>query len=224
MILTFVRTTALNHFRHTGEKRKRKLQYLQQLLRDGESPEQAAQTVEEQERMVTPEYHTQTQQPPAFVVPSNSNFQSFAATSSNAIEPIFPSSSSSYDRQFGRTPPNYDTYDNSWSTQMYHSSPNVNISAWTVPSWMPNVDYATTASSRSDEFQYTPPSHTHHNFEQVPTPPQPSRTPDPDLFLLGTYGHCRRADSQQPMSVRNMSLPSSTSSSPYHYTKYAGVP
>ena len=222
----FITATVTNEYYFSGEKRKRKLQYLQQLLRDGESPERAAQTVEERERMVTPEYHSQRQPPPVFVVPSNSNFQPLAATSSNAVDPVFPLTTC-YDRQLGRTAPSYASYEDTWSTQIYQSSPSVTIPSWTVPSWMPNVDYATTASSRSDEFQYTPPPHVHHTFEQVPTPPQQSRTPDSDLFLLGTYGHCRRADSRQPMGIPNVSVPSSAcsaSSSPFHYARYAALP
>ncbi|KAF1969570.1 hypothetical protein BU23DRAFT_237773 [Bimuria novae-zelandiae CBS 107.79] len=209
--------------RNYREKRKRKLQYLQQLLEDGESPEQAAQAVEEvdRERMVTPEYHAQRSPASTFTLPSNASFHPLAVTSGNAIDPIF---GTSYERQLGRTPQNYAPYETSWSAPMYSSSPNVDMAAWSVPTWMHNVNYTPSTSSRPEEFQYTPPTHAHPTFEQLPTPPQQSRTPDPDLFVLGSYGHCRRIDSHQAMGIPNASLPSSASSSPFHYAKYAGVP
>ncbi|KAJ4295237.1 hypothetical protein N0V90_007248 [Kalmusia sp. IMI 367209] len=170
--------------RNYREKRKRKLQYLQQLLKDGESPEEAAKAVEEahRERVATPEYHAQGPPAPSFTLPSNDPFPPLASTSGNAIDPVFSTSATTYDRHLGRAPQNYSTYENPWSSSMYDQTPSVNMATWNVPNWMPNVDYTPPTSSRLEGFEYTPPSRTHHTFEQLPTPPQQSRTPDPDLF------------------------------------------
>ncbi|KAF9741560.1 hypothetical protein PMIN04_007943 [Paraphaeosphaeria minitans] len=210
--------------RNYREKRKRKLQYLQQLLRDGESPEDAAQAVEEahQERMVTPEYQIQTQPAPAFPPPPNSRFPPPAVTSDKPMDSVISAATGSYDRQFGRPFQNYTAYESTWNHLMYEHTSNVNVSTWTVPIWMPNVDYTPPVSSSGAEGLYTPPQQTHHTFDQLPTPPQQTRTPDPDLFVLGPYRHCRRFDSQQNMGISNASLPSSAASSPFAYTRYTG--
>jgi hypothetical protein len=205
-----------------GEKRKRKLQYLQQLLKDGESPEQAALAVEEaeQERMVTPEYHNQGSPAPAFTLPSNARFQPLAVTCGNSTNPIFSTATTSYDRYFGRPSQNY-AYESNWNAAMYEHPSNVTVSSWNIPMWMPTVDYTSSVSSGPEDM-YTPPQHTHHTFEQHPTPPQQSRTPDPDLFVLGSYGHCRRFDDQQTMGISNVCLPSSAAPSRFPYTRYTG--
>ncbi|KAK7182707.1 hypothetical protein DPSP01_009613 [Paraphaeosphaeria sporulosa] len=209
--------------RNYREKRKRKLQYLQQLLRDGESPEDAAQAVEEahQERMVTPEYQVQTQAAPAFPLPSSALFPPTVVTSGNSMDSIFSAATTSYDRQFGRPSQNYTACEGTWNNTMYGHTSNVNMSTWNVPIWMPNVEYTPSVSSGAEDL-YTPPQQTHNTFEQLPTPPQQPRTPDPDLFVLGSYGHCRRFDSQQTMGISNVCLPSSAASSPFPYMRYTG--
>ncbi|KAF2449594.1 hypothetical protein P171DRAFT_196254 [Karstenula rhodostoma CBS 690.94] len=209
--------------RNYREKRKKKLQYLQQLLKDGESPEEAARAVEDvhQERMVTPECHIQTQSAPAFTLPSNARLPPSAVTSGNSIDPIFSTATTSYDRQFGRPSQDYATYEGTWNNAMYEHPPNVNMSTWNVPIWIPNVEYTPSVSSGAEDL-YTPPQHTHRTCEQLPTPPQQSRTPDPDFLDLGSYGHCRRFDSQQTMGISNVCLPPSAAASPFSYTRYTG--
>lgn len=211
--------------RNYREKRKRKLQYLQRLLKDGESPEQAAQTIEEayRERTVTPECQSQRPPAPNFVMPPNASFHPLGATSGNAIDPTLSSLTMPFGRQFDRTTHNYPDYDNAWGTQMYSPSSDVNITAWTVPNWIPNVQYTASASSRPEGFRYTPSSHSHYTFERLSAPPHQSRTPGPELFDLGSYGNRRGVDSHQTMEISTVSLPSSASSSPFQYTTYDGV-
>lgn len=174
--------------------------------------------------MMTPEYQDEKQQQshhPIYMFPSQGNYRPMTVTSGNTIDPIPSSPVIDYNRQLDHARHPYNTYENAWHAPMYDSPPNINLPGWTIPNWMPNVDLASTESSRPDDFHYTPP-HRHNAFEQLPTPPQQSRTPDSELFLLGSYGHCRKADSQQPMGIANVSLSSSASSSPFHYTRYAG--
>lgn len=206
----------------SGEKRKRKLQYLQQLLTDGDSPDETTQAVEEthRERMVTPDYHTQTQPLPAFTFSSNARFPPSAVTSGNSTDPIF-STETAYDRQWGRPPQDYAAYESTWSNAIYEHPSNINMSTWNVPVWMPNVDYTPSVSSGTESL-YTPPQHIHHTFEQLPTPPQQSRTPATGSFVIESYGHCRGFDTQQTMGISNVCLPSSAASSPLPYTRYTG--
>ena len=164
--------------------------------------------------MVTPEYQNQGLPAPTFTLPSNVDFQPH--------DPVFATSTACYDNQVGRVSHDSPAYESSWSRPTYDCFAGANMTAWTVPNW--NVDYSTSGSTRSDSFHYTPPSHPYHTSEQLPTPPQQCRTPDLDLFMLGSYGHCSRINNQQPIGVPNMSGPSSTSSSPFHYTRFAGVP
>lgn len=170
--------------------------------------------------MVTPEYHARTTSGALFTLPSNTNFHPLAATSGNAIESTFATSATSYGRQFNRPSQHYAPLGTTWDTAVYGSPSSVDVSAWNVPNWMPNVDYTPSVSSRSEDFQYTPPQRVHHTFEQLPTPPQHHCTPEPDLYGMGAYGHSRRADSHHPMGIPNANLPSSASSSPFQYTRY----
>lgn len=207
-----------------GEKRKRKLQYLQHLLNDGDSPEEAIQAAEaaHQERMVTPEYQVYAQPAPVFPLQSNGHFSPSGAIDVNSMDPVFSAVTTSYDHQFGRLSQNYTAYESAWNQPMYEHISNVNVPSWTIPLWMPNVDHTPSVSSVAEDI-YTPPQPTHQTLDQVPTPPQQSRTPDRELFILGSYGHCRRFGSQHTMGTSNMCLPSSASSSPSPYSRYTST-
>ncbi|KAF2690170.1 hypothetical protein K458DRAFT_289408 [Lentithecium fluviatile CBS 122367] len=205
--------------RNYREKRKRKLQYLQQLVNDDDSSEQEAAQLAEQDqaqRLVTPEFVEQRPTARSMVLPSNSGYSTLSPTSGNMLNPMLATSAAPYDTQYRPSSQPLPSYEPTWPVSVYDPIPPINISSWNVPNWMPSIDYTPPMTSRSDAFQFTPP-HSHHSFEELSTPPQQSRTPDSDLFMLGSYSRCsRRLDSH----FSNASVPSSAASSPFCHTQY----
>ncbi|KAF2734258.1 hypothetical protein EJ04DRAFT_248339 [Polyplosphaeria fusca] len=195
--------------RNYREKRKRKLQYLQQLLRDGPA-DQASQSLDPNEdgrtRSLSAEYHPPTPFPPI----------AYALPSSSAVDPAL-STTASYDSRLLATSQSYQPIEPSWSAQLYDGPPHV--SSWNIPHWMPSIDYAPPVQSGQGDFSF---SHAQPSFEGMPTPPQQREPAADNLFILGSYGHCRRwpADNQSE-SISSVSL---RSSSPYDQAQYYSAP
>jgi hypothetical protein len=168
-------------------------------------------------RVLTPEYIEQ--RPPArpIMLHSNDNYTRIPSTNGNMLNPMVVPSTSSYEghyRPSSQPLPSFESYEPAWPVSMYEPVPPVNISSWSVPQWMPSIEYTPPMTSRTDAYQFTPP-HSHHSYDDLSTPPQQSRTPDPELYFMG---HGGRRDHY----FSNASLPSSTATSPFCHTRYHG--
>ncbi|KAF2116332.1 hypothetical protein BDV96DRAFT_49605 [Lophiotrema nucula] len=216
--------------RNYREKRKRKLQYLQQLLCDSPNDQQTQQTSPSLEpaqdartRSLSADYRTQEQSLHSAPFTPSLNYASLSSTSGNVIDPVLATSSSPYESHLLPTAQSFHSIEPSWSApQLYEPPPpHSNISNWNVPHWMPDVNYAPQMQGGPEELMYSPP-HAQQAFEQMPTPPQQPHEPvqNGNLFILGSYGHCRRHPDQS-QDLSNVSL---RSSSPYHQAQFLRAP
>ncbi|KAF2471822.1 uncharacterized protein BDR25DRAFT_367683 [Lindgomyces ingoldianus] len=189
--------------RNYREKRKRKLQYLQQLIRDQGSTDQLTPKAqksshEARTRSISSEYHVPG---PILdrVFSSNIEFNSLSSTSENVIDPVLATTTTFDDHLLttAATTPPFANIEPAWNPPIYEHPAQVNLASWNVPQWIPSVDFAPQLHGGHEDFQFTPP-HTQQAFEQLPTPPQQPHEPVPnaDLFILGSYGHCRRTTGQ----------------------------
>ncbi|KAF2642557.1 hypothetical protein P280DRAFT_267921 [Massarina eburnea CBS 473.64] len=196
--------------RNYREKRKRKLQYLQQLIHDGGSADERPTeptTHFQGQRILSPEYYPPTPMTSTMPPPSNGHYDAIVSSSDNAVDPILATPIASYQNQFPASAPAYRPYEPIWAPQSYDVAPPINVSTWTVPSWIPNIEFSPPLTTRSaDDFQFTPPPQ-EHTFDQLPTPPRKAHTPDPDQFTLGNYR--RRYEQSMGGDPCRMSLPSS---------------
>jgi hypothetical protein len=168
---------------------------------------------------LTPEYIEQRSPVRTMMPQSNDNYNTSPPTSGNMLNPMLVPSTNPYDshyRSSSQPLPSFESFEPAWPVSIYDPIPPINISAWNTPHWMPSIDYTPPMTSRLDAYQYTPP-HSHHSFDELSTPPQQPRTPDPEMYLMG---QCRRRETY----FSNASMPSSTATSPFCHTRYAGGP
>jgi hypothetical protein len=203
-----------------GEKRKRKLQYLQQLIKDGGPTDDQQPEVTEQQhcqRILTPEYYTPETIAKNMTIPPNDNYSALSSSSDGTIGSSIATTATTYQTQFQPTAPSYPPYDPTWNAPMYEIPAPINI--WNVPTWIPNIEFSPPMTTRSaDDFDFTPPPHSHDDFHQLPTPPRQMHTPEPDFFVMGSYAAQYRRQHEQSMGMSSMSLPSS----PFCYPRYPG--
>jgi hypothetical protein len=163
-------------------------------------------------RLMTPEYAEQ-RSPTRQVFFPHDNYTALSPRSGNVSHPMLPSTSP-YDTSYRPSPQPLQSFQPAWPVSVYEPIHPINISAWSVPHWIPGMEYTPPMTSRSDTFQFTPPQ-SHHSYEELSTPPQQTRTPEPDLYLMD---HSRRQDTY----FAPASLPSSAATSPYCHPRYAG--
>ncbi|KAF1950927.1 hypothetical protein CC80DRAFT_220110 [Byssothecium circinans] len=207
--------------RNYREKRKRKLQYLQQLIRDeGSAEDEPVDSTEHEhtqdQRVLSPEYFSPAPVARNMTLPSNEHYPALSSSSGNVIQPTLAATTAPYPTQYPGTAPTYSHFEPPWTTPLYDIPPPVNISTWNIPTWIPNIEFSPPMTTRSaDDFRFTPPPHSHDSFDLLPSPPSQAHTPDPDLFMMGTYSACRRRP-EQGMGNSCMSLPSS----PFFHPRY----
>jgi hypothetical protein len=219
--------TQLIDFSNTGEKRKRKLQYLQQLLRDdGTSQETDAATeasYDARSRSVSAEYSVHGTPLPSVVLPSTPDYI------------MFPSSLPLLDPALAATMPYHspfltpsicsDSHERSWSPQMPETTtPHCTMSTWDSPQWAPSLDFASQLGHLGPEaFSYAQPQ-TQPVFETLPSPYAPySGHPleaNADGYFFTNTSHCRNdivpSQATPPVSLQ--------SKSPYSQTQYYRAP
>ncbi|KAF2258159.1 hypothetical protein CC78DRAFT_587455 [Lojkania enalia] len=209
--------------RNYREKRKRKLQYLQQLLRDQPTDQEAAQSSETVQdartRSLSAEYHAHTQAVQSSAFRPKSPFDALSATTSSVIDPVL-ATTASYDNHRLTTSRPFQHVEPSWDASIYEPPPQSHISSWNVPQWMPSIDFTPHLQAGPEDYQYAPPP-TPQAFEQIPTTPQQPLTssPNADLFILGS--NCRRPVSE-PQGISCVS--SLRSLSPYNQAQYFRTP
>jgi hypothetical protein len=210
-----------SHLKCLGEKRKRKLQYLQHLIRDGSNDDQESEPSpsghEAYARSLSADYDVAGASPSPYILPANSDFISMSSSSTAVSHPVAAATPASVNS--GHHPAfthPYAAFPPSWSPPIYSPPPPANI-AWTVPSpWMSGIDYPARVAPRPDMYRYIPPP-SQPVFEQAHTPlqqPQEFLTTSDLHGFSSTYG-----PQSQVSSDLNVSLPTSSS---YYQGRYTG--
>ncbi|KAF2178297.1 hypothetical protein K469DRAFT_335355 [Zopfia rhizophila CBS 207.26] len=182
--------------RNYREKRKRKLQYLQHLLQDQPPTDQQPPKIPEanheaRTRSISAEYRVPAQAIDSVSLPSGTDFNSLSSNG-NMIDPA----TTTFNSHPLATSQPFAHLDPSWNASIYDRPAQVNVTLWNVPQWIPSIDFTPQMHAGSEDFQFIPP-HTQQVFDQIPTPSQQHQEPaNADLFILGSYGHCRRPAGQ----------------------------
>jgi hypothetical protein len=203
----------------TGEKRKKKLQYLQQLVKDGSNDEQNPEPSPQQHqvhiRSHSADYNAGLS-PSPFMLPSNSNFAPLSSSGTTALGPAPAANGPSYDDHLLPTTQSYPPFESSWNSQTYNPPPPLSIAY--APAWISSVDYASRLTSRQESFHLSSPaaqgvfepttSPYHHPIEILS---------HAEHFALGSpYGHYNGSHSQAA-DLPSVSLPNPSSYFQRHY-------
>ncbi|KAF2656345.1 hypothetical protein K491DRAFT_715422 [Lophiostoma macrostomum CBS 122681] len=184
--------------RNYREKRKRKLQYLQQLLRDGSEQATSASgtNVEQETRSRSPSAEQQTQRPilSPRPYPANDQLNTLSADTRNHKE-SFPTTTTAFDSNLFATSPPFTSVQPTWTAPYFSSPPQ--MSTWHFPQWLPSVEFCHIpgTSSSDNEISNLP---AHQMFDHVLFPHEQSHEVDNNLFILGSYGHVRRHTGDLP--------------------------
>lgn len=195
-----------------GEKRKRKLQYLQQLIKDGptdeHTPETIPQQVEAHLRAHSADYAESAHSSP-FMLPSNDEFAPSSSPETTTLGPVPAAGSSAYDRHFQQVAHTYLPFGNTWDFPGYEH-PRLPDTSY-PPVWTGGIH-----DSSRPSHQYSPPAN-QPTFAQT----VPADHPHPGMIHSGVqyafeplYGHYHGSRSQA--SIPNVSLPT-PSYLPGHY-------
>ncbi|KAB2110707.1 hypothetical protein AG0111_0g1428 [Alternaria gaisen] len=201
--------------RNYREKRKRKLQYLQQLVNDDsdshQDPEPSPEQREIYPRSLSADYQVAGPSSSPYRVPFD---RALGANSAVVTQAILAATVASFDNNHLPAEQAYPPYQPTWNAPIYSPPPPANIPWNMPPAWMESLTYPPqTTITRPPMYRYnTHPAHS--TFQQAHTP-SPSHIPreslpSPDLYDYGadyTYH-------SQTSSNLNVSLP--TSHSPYY--------
>jgi hypothetical protein len=208
-------------FSHAGEKRKRKLQYLQQLITDGSNDEQTPDTSPRQRdahlRSLSTDYDAGPSSP--YLLPAHSEYAPMSTNEIVGMGPASTATTASFDHHLLPTTQSYPPYSSSWASPIYDPPPPTNMT-WNVPAWMPSVDYSPRVAPRPETFRYSPPLGARQPiFDQTPSPYHRPRdlAPNTDHYALASsYRYYDGSQSQTP-AISSVSLPTPTSYFQGHY-------
>ncbi|KAH7383349.1 hypothetical protein BKA66DRAFT_417999 [Pyrenochaeta sp. MPI-SDFR-AT-0127] len=182
--------------RNYREKRKRKLQYLQQLIKDGSSDQQEPEAEPSPERhkayarSLSVDYETPGPSSSSYLLASSSDFGSITSSSTVENDPTLVASGASFENRPLASTQAYAAFGPSWNAPLYTPSPAVNLSPWDFSPWIPSLNHTPQISSRSEILQYNTPSGP-PVFAQAHPPSQQPRdlTPRTDYYAFGSsYG------------------------------------
>lgn len=204
----------------TGEKRKQKLRYLQQLIKDGsndeQTPEPSPQQHEAHLRPLSADYEAGPSSSP-FMLHSNRDFTPVTASSTAALGHGLVASTAPLDAHILPTTPAYPPFASPWSSPVYDPPPPANMT-WGIPTWAP-VEYSPRPTPRSDNFPLSPPIGQMF-FEQASGtyhPPRQIALNSDHYGLASTYGHYNDGPQNQTPGISNVSLPASSSHFQGHF-------
>jgi hypothetical protein len=207
---------------YAGEKRKRKLQYLQKLIRDGSNDEQTPEPSPHQHeahlRSLSSDYESGPSSSP-YLLPSNSEFVTMSTSGTIALGPAPAATTASFDTHLLPTTQAYSPYPSPWNSTLYDPPPAPSMT-WNVPTWMSSTDYSPRVVPRPENFHFSPPlGASQPVFEQTPSPYHHPRelVVSANHYGLGSpYGHYNVSPSQTP-GVPSVSLPTLSSYFQGHY-------
>lgn len=205
--------------RFTGEKRKRKLQYLQQLLHDDPAESSDGTSSEAglnlRSRSVSTEYMGQQQSLDQVPFPPTAEYHVFSSTTGNIMDPIAVTTEP-YHSPFCTPAVPFTSYEPSWSVPIY-APPEAPTSTWNGSHWVLDLEFSSqAAASCPDEYAYIPP-HTQSSFEHVSVPfsSHEETASNSDLFPFD------RSHMGQPQGIPSVSFQSSI---PYSQRRFFWAP
>ncbi|KAI4656563.1 uncharacterized protein J4E78_006452 [Alternaria triticimaculans] len=204
--------------RNYREKRKRKLQYLQQLIRDDSEGRQESEPSPEQHevypRSLSADYDIAGPSSSPYQMSSN---RVFGASSTVANEAILTATVASLDSHHLAVDQAYPSYPPHWNMHIYSPSPPASIPWNMPPAWMSSLDYSTQAAATTRPSMYRYHTHPSQPSFQHPHTSSPSHHQRDFLPNTDVYGYgADYASHSQASGNPNVSLPTSYSYSPYH--------
>ncbi|KAF1829535.1 hypothetical protein BDW02DRAFT_145357 [Decorospora gaudefroyi] len=205
--------------RNYREKRKRKLQYLQQLIQEGsndrEESEPSPERQESYTRSVSTDYDIAGPSSSPYMLPTNSDFNPMSPSSATISNEVLATTATPFSSHLATTH-SYPVFPQIWTSPIYSPPPPANVT-WNVPStWTAGSNYPARVDPRPHMYHYTH-SPTETFLEQAQTPSYRSRDflTNPDLYgFSASYGV-----PDQTSGNPNVSLPTS---SPYYQEHYPG--
>ncbi|KAI4620869.1 hypothetical protein J4E83_005231 [Alternaria metachromatica] len=204
--------------RNYREKRKRKLQYLQQLIRDDSEGRQDSEPSPEQHevypRALSVDCDITGASSSPYQMPSS---RVFGESSAVANEAILAATVASLDPHHLAVDQAYPSYPPHWNAHIYSPSPPASIPWNMPPAWMSSLDYSAQAAATTRPSMYRYHTHPSQPSFQHPHTPSPSNFQREFLPNTDVYGYgANYASHSQTPGNPNVSLPTSYSYSPYH--------
>ncbi|KAF1997410.1 hypothetical protein P154DRAFT_284984 [Amniculicola lignicola CBS 123094] len=190
--------------RNYREKRKRKLQLLQQIISDQSPgapspPESAYDPYEMRHRSVSTEIHYSEPMHHSQSYSPNLHYSGLPLTTANPIDPVLVATTTvSYDTHLHPTSQSYHPQMSpGWNAPIYEQSPpQVTMQQpWGAPVWMhsPPMDFDSNLQPPSGSYPYSPHPQQALPYETIPLPslPPQSHVPSPEYVLPGSIGRCK---------------------------------
>ncbi|KAG9189166.1 hypothetical protein G6011_06034 [Alternaria panax] len=180
--------------RNYREKRKRKLQYLQQLVNDDSDGHQDSEPSPRQHevysRSLSADYEVAGSSLSPYTSSSNLAFGSVGASTAVVTQAILAATTASFGAHQLSAEQTYSSYPPDWNAPVYSPPPPANI-PWNMPPvWMSSLEYSAQASTvRPSMYRYnTHPAHS--SFQQAHTSSHSSpNLPRESLANAGLYGY-----------------------------------
>ncbi|KAL1801738.1 hypothetical protein ACET3X_002080 [Alternaria dauci] len=160
--------------RNYREKRKRKLQYLQQLINDDSDSHQDAEPSPEQHevypRSLSADYQVAGPSSSPYMLSSD---RTLSASSAVVTQAILAATVASFDTNHLATEQAYPSYQPTWNAPIYSPPPPANIPWNMPPAWMNTLTYPLqpTTTTRPPMYRYnTHPAHSTYQQTHIPLP------------------------------------------------------
>ncbi|RMZ74601.1 hypothetical protein GMOD_00003660 [Pyrenophora seminiperda CCB06] len=175
--------------RNYREKRKRKLQYLQQLIKDDSDGNQETELSPEPHkvhaRSLSADYQIAGPSSSPYLMPSVSDFSSVHVSGTVAPDPILATNAATFSAHNAAVAPTYSLYPQNWNAPIYHQHPPASVDWNNTPAWMPAGEYTPQPTPRSPMYPYIQPP-VQPVFERAHTP---SHQPHQFLANADVYDH-----------------------------------
>jgi hypothetical protein len=200
-----------------GEKRKRKLQYLQQLIKDDSNDEQTPYTSPQQHEACSTDHNTAPSSSP-FMPASSNHYMTLSTSSTELIGSLSSTSTPTYDIGLLPATQTPSLFEPRWSSPTYETpSPS---SMGYLPAWMSSIGYSPQIA------HHLSPSVSQEVFAQAASPYHHPRDllPNSDHYVLGLQYEHYSVSQDQTTGTLSVSLPHSPPPPPlssfhghYHY-------
>ena len=201
-----------------GEKRKRKLQYLQQLVNDDsdshQDPEPSPKQHEIYPRSLSADYQVAGPSSSPYIVPSD---RALRANSAVVTQAILAATVASFDTNHVPAEQAYPPYQPTWNASVYSPPPPANIPWNMPPAWMQSLAYPPQQATITRPPMYRYNTHpAHSTFQQAHTTPAPSHFPRESLPSSDLYGYSGADYTYHSQTSSNLNVSLPTSHSPYY--------
>lgn len=183
--------------RNYREKRKRKLQYLQQLLQDQTSPDQQTPTTpelshEDRTRSMSAEYFVSTPHMTPMSYASAPEFDSLSSTSGNVIDPVLATTSAFNSPMVTSAEP-FAGVEPAWHQAFCDPiSDHAHAGSWNA-SWIPSAEFVPQIHTPPPSDVQPTSQHPYHYYDRMT--PSPQHTPQlqpADVYLMTPYENYKR--------------------------------